>query len=264
MGSHAGGDKLNWVLQNEFDPESTGVFSIPVQESGRHRAEYTGRHRQIEDPERTKPAMKPVSLSTKQRQSLQIGMMCLALVTVGSLIGVALNGNSDVLNNSKTIPWSNEATTSSIMVTSSVAGVIETPRATDITQLPTTENVKTSSAVPQDIKAAVVAPAPSVAPFCDDKPSCQAYARTIVPSDQWNCFNTLIEKESGWRPFVWNEQGSGAFGLVQALPAGKMSSEGSDWQTNGATQLRWGLSYMNERYGGPCMALQFHLSHNWY
>jgi hypothetical protein len=30
------------------------------------------------------------------------------------------------------------------------------------------------------------------------------------------------------------------------------------------TQVRWGLSYMNSRYGSPCGAWSFWQSHNWY
>ncbi len=36
-----------------------------------------------------------------------------------------------------------------------------------------------------------------------------------------------------------------------------MSSAGSDWKTNPATQIKWGLTYMNERYGSPNAAWAF-------
>jgi len=57
---------------------------------------------------------------------------------------------------------------------------------------------------------------------------------------------------------------SGAYGLFQALPASKYSSAGSDWQTNPATQIRWGLNYMNSRYGSPCGAWSFWQTHHSY
>ena len=47
---------------------------------------------------------------------------------------------------------------------------------------------------------------------------------------------------------------SGAYGIPQALPGSKMASEGSDWQTNPATQIKWGLGYIEGRYGSPCKA----------
>jgi hypothetical protein len=43
-----------------------------------------------------------------------------------------------------------------------------------------------------------------------------------------------------------------------------MASAGADWRTNPATQIKWGLSYMNERYGSPCAAWSFWQAHNWY
>lgn len=57
---------------------------------------------------------------------------------------------------------------------------------------------------------------------------------------------------------------SGAYGLVQALPGSKMASAGADWRTNPATQIQWGLGYMNDRYGSPCSAWSFHQSNGWY
>ena len=34
---------------------------------------------------------------------------------------------------------------------------------------------------------------------------------------------------------------SGAYGIPQALPGTKMATVGSDWRTNPATQIKWGL-----------------------
>ncbi|WP_217164830.1 transglycosylase SLT domain-containing protein [Streptomyces sp. AC512_CC834] len=81
----------------------------------------------------------------------------------------------------------------------------------------------------------------------------QAIARQIVPSGQFQCFSNIVDHESTWNYQAVNPS-SGAYGLVQALPAGKMSSAGADWRTNPATQIKWGVNYMNERYGSPCDA----------
>ncbi|MEU6353987.1 lytic transglycosylase domain-containing protein [Streptomyces sp. NPDC047072] len=81
----------------------------------------------------------------------------------------------------------------------------------------------------------------------------QALARQIVPSDQFQCFSNIVDHESTWNYRAQNPS-SGAYGLVQALPGSKMSSAGADWQTNPATQIKWGLNYMNVRYGSPCDA----------
>lgn len=86
------------------------------------------------------------------------------------------------------------------------------------------------------------------------------YAAQLV-SDLWpNDFGTqmlalknLWMGESGWNYKATNPS-SGAYGIPQALPASKMGSAGSDWRTNPATQIKWGLSYIKERYGKPSTA----------
>ena len=51
---------------------------------------------------------------------------------------------------------------------------------------------------------------------------------------------------------------------AQALPGSKMASAGSDWRTNPATQIKWGLGYIAASYGSPCAAWQHSQSHGWY
>jgi hypothetical protein len=80
---------------------------------------------------------------------------------------------------------------------------------------------------------------------------------------QFSCLDALWAKESGWNPKARNP-GSGAFGIPQALPAGKMSSAGADWATNPATQIRWGLRYIADVYGSPCGAWAHSRATNWY
>ncbi len=91
----------------------------------------------------------------------------------------------------------------------------------------------------------------------------QAMARQVVPSDQWTCFSNIVDHESSWNYRAVNPS-SGAYGLFQALPGSKMSSVGADWQTNPGTQIKWGLNYMNERYGSPCGAWSFWQANKWY
>ncbi|OKK06240.1 transglycosylase domain-containing protein [Streptomyces sp. CB03234] len=91
----------------------------------------------------------------------------------------------------------------------------------------------------------------------------QAMARQMVPGDQFQCFSNIVDHESDWNYRAQNPS-SGAYGLVQALPGSKMASAGADWQTNPATQIKWGLNYMNERYGSPCGAWSFWQANNWY
>ncbi|MDO0936001.1 transglycosylase SLT domain-containing protein [Streptomyces sp. DG2A-72] len=91
----------------------------------------------------------------------------------------------------------------------------------------------------------------------------QSMAQSMVASDQFQCFSNIVDHESSWNYQAVNAS-SGAYGLFQALPGSKMSSAGSDWQTNPATQIKWGLSYMNDRYGSPCDAWAFWQANNWY
>ncbi|MFF9477666.1 transglycosylase SLT domain-containing protein [Streptomyces sp. NPDC014733] len=91
----------------------------------------------------------------------------------------------------------------------------------------------------------------------------QAIARQMVPADQFQCFSNIVNHESTWNYRATNAS-SGAYGLVQALPGSKMASAGADWQTNPATQIKWGLNYMNSRYGSPCGAWSFWQANSWY
>lgn len=80
---------------------------------------------------------------------------------------------------------------------------------------------------------------------------------------EWTCLERLWERESGWNHKAANPS-SGAYGIPQALPGSKMGSAGSDWATNPATQIKWGLGYIADRYGTPCGAWGHSESVGWY
>jgi hypothetical protein len=82
-------------------------------------------------------------------------------------------------------------------------------------------------------------------------------------SSQFSCLQPLWEHESGWNVTAENPT-SGAYGIPQALPGSQMSSAGADWRTNAATQIRWGLTYIQDRYGSPCGAWSHEEQVNWY
>jgi hypothetical protein len=82
-------------------------------------------------------------------------------------------------------------------------------------------------------------------------------------SGQYSCFNNIIMRESMWNIHATNAS-SGAYGIPQALPGSKMATIASDWRTNPATQIIWGIEYMKDRYGSPCGAWGFKSSHGWY
>lgn len=80
---------------------------------------------------------------------------------------------------------------------------------------------------------------------------------------EWSCLDSLWQKESGWNHLAANPS-SGAYGIPQSLPGSKMGSVASDWRTNPATQITWGLNYIAGRYGSPCAAWNHSVARNWY
>jgi hypothetical protein len=92
----------------------------------------------------------------------------------------------------------------------------------------------------------------------------QAMAQAMVgDASQFQCMSNIVSHESGWNYQATNAS-SGAYGLFQALPGDKMVSAGADWRTNPKTQIKWGLSYMDSRYGSPCGAWSFWQANHWY
>jgi len=101
-----------------------------------------------------------------------------------------------------------------------------------------------------------------------DPGSAQAFALEQVVARGWSqseysCLVALWQKESGWNYRALNRS-SGAYGIPQSLPGEKMASAGADWATNPETQIRWGLGYIEGRYGHPCAAWAHSQQKNWY
>jgi hypothetical protein len=82
-------------------------------------------------------------------------------------------------------------------------------------------------------------------------------------SSQFSCLQPLWALESGWSVSASNPS-SGAYGIPQALPGSKMASAGPDWQSDAATQIRWGLQYIQGTYGSPCAAWSHEEADGWY
>ncbi|MEU5904382.1 lytic transglycosylase domain-containing protein [Micromonospora sp. NPDC047527] len=80
---------------------------------------------------------------------------------------------------------------------------------------------------------------------------------------EFPCLEKLWTKESGWNHKARNSS-SGAYGIPQAYPGSKMVSAGADWQTNPATQIKWGLGYVKGRYKTPCGAWTYFQNNNTY
>jgi hypothetical protein len=123
-----------------------------------------------------------------------------------------------------------------------------------------------SAAVTQ--QAAVQQPAPASTPAAPSPSgSPEAIAQQQLAqygwSGQYACLYSLWERESSWNMYAQNPS-SGAYGIPQALPGSKMASAGSDWATDAATQIRWGLSYIKSVYGSPCGAWSHEEGYGWY
>jgi hypothetical protein len=82
-------------------------------------------------------------------------------------------------------------------------------------------------------------------------------------SSQFSCLQPLWALESGWNVYASNPS-TGAYGIPQALPGSKMASAGPDWQSDAATQIRWGLTYIQGTYGSPCAAWSHEQADGWY
>lgn len=121
------------------------------------------------------------------------------------------------------------------------------------------QQARRASATPSASKSGKPGVVPPAAPA-----SCSVYSgnrRTgcaMVLAHGWDlqqmaCLDKLWTKESGWNEKARNKS-SGAYGIPQAYPGNKMASAGGDWQTNAATQIKWGIGYIDGRYGTPCKA----------
>jgi hypothetical protein len=116
------------------------------------------------------------------------------------------------------------------------------------------------------VKAAVPAP-PVVAAGCSGYSGNRLVACNLLPSfgfatSEMTALDPMWDRESGWSISAANP--SGAYGIPQALPGSKMATAGSDWRTNPATQVSWGLGYIKSRYGSPSAAWSYWQGHGWY
>jgi hypothetical protein len=94
-----------------------------------------------------------------------------------------------------------------------------------------------------------------------------ALARRLMPSwgsgAEWNAWNYLEMREAGWNQFARNPS-SGAYGIPQALPPGKMGAAANPPQSNPTAQIRWMIGYIQSRYGDPIAAAAHERAFNWY
>jgi hypothetical protein len=116
----------------------------------------------------------------------------------------------------------------------------------------------------QAAQSALKAPAPPpVQPSGSPQKTAMAMLSSFGwSSSQFSCLDPLWSRESGWNVTASNPDG--AYGIPQAMPGSKMASAGPDWETNAATQIRWGLGYIKGLYGSPCGAWSHEEATGWY
>jgi hypothetical protein len=83
------------------------------------------------------------------------------------------------------------------------------------------------------------------------------------PRFQMRYLRPLWERESSWNVYAYNPY-SGACGIPQAVPCGKMATAGRHYRTSAWTQIRWGLRYIRGRYGSPKRAWEHENAYGWY
>jgi hypothetical protein len=94
----------------------------------------------------------------------------------------------------------------------------------------------------------------------------EALARRIFPwgASQWPPFVALVMAESGFNRYARNPS-SGAYGIPQALPPGKLPFAGqAAGGSHAGPQLSWMFSYLAQRYGTPAAAWAHELAFRWY
>ena len=96
----------------------------------------------------------------------------------------------------------------------------------------------------------------------------QSYAHSLVLNYGWTeadyqALVLLWYRESSWNPYAVN---GNACGIPQSKPCSKMAKFGRDYRTNWKVQVRWGLDYIEKRYGSPSEAYRKFLERkpHWY
>jgi hypothetical protein len=105
-------------------------------------------------------------------------------------------------------------------------------------------------------------PKPKPKPLPDTVAGARQYVRNAIGLTQYNCVDYIWTRESKWNPRAGKP--AGAYGIPQAFPGSKMSKFGSNWLTSPITQVKWGIWYVNSRYGSACDAYAFWKANGWY
>ena len=94
------------------------------------------------------------------------------------------------------------------------------------------------------------------------------YARSIAKEqynwdkEQHKCLGILWGKESAWN--FQAESPTQDYGIPQRHMRKNTQEEIDAFMQNPQTQIKWGLNYIEKRYGSPCEAWEFWSVNRWY
>lgn len=113
---------------------------------------------------------------------------------------------------------------------------------------------------PEPAPAPAPPPAPAAPPaYTGGGSSAEWMAAAGIPESDWGYVDFIVTRESSWNPNAVNPS-SGASGLVQALPCGKVPGNCFDPVDN----LRWANGYAQARYGSWAGAVEFWQNNRWW
>ncbi len=132
--------------------------------------------------------------------------------------------------------------------------------ALDVSVSPLEEIPEPTPVVAAAASAPAVAAAPAPLLYTGGGSPADWMAAAGIPQGDWGYVDFIVSKESGWNPNATNSS-SGACGLVQALPCGKVpGGNGYDPVAN----LTWANGYAVGRYGSWAGAYAFWTANHWW
>jgi hypothetical protein len=103
---------------------------------------------------------------------------------------------------------------------------------------------------------------PTPVPYRDTVSNARIYTKNRIGAYNYGCIDKIFAYESKWNPRAGTP--SGAYGIPQAKPGSKMAAFGANWRYSPLTQVKWGIWYVNSRYGSACSAYAHIQSTGWY
>ncbi len=195
-------------------------------------------------------------------KKIKIALVIMLTAILGELVVNNYDTNNNYINNSNTV---NALEKYSVKKGTKKATKKSSKKATKKSSKKASKKTKKKKVVKKVTKKYIKATRRNISDA--QRAELQAFAKDLVINQYgWSegDFNSLLElwyRESGWNPY---SSYNGCYGIPQAKPGNKMKSFGSDWKTNGRTQIKWGLNYIYYRYGNPTNAWKHFKKKHWY